>query len=951
MKKIILLSLLLITCLSGMAQVADVYSSRQVPRSGGSQNNQTTHFANVAFDFNARLPHDTLFSIHGAKDTAGYVMFNTKIHKIGVYLGSGAWDTLATSINVRNGLSNVGGVLEFGGSPILHQTDIGLNTILNFNIGPAGEVNFVDSLNSANILSIRNQEIQYSDTALNKILISPSFIHMRNIDDTFDLDISAAGIDFSAQNGNRVFAADTTQFFWAGGPTTDIQLYPGYFELNTLHGAGIVMNDSAFYMRDTSGHGFYNIGDHLYDSNSVPYLKATDAAAFMTLGTPNQTVTQVPSFNNGLTTSGPLTLFGLNGADPNSGSGIAVNLLGYEIGGGQFPVAATVNNVFISTAGIFTENLPAQFSSGLQSFTTPSGSNDVVRLSDLSAYVTASGNNHLIGINTIDDLILPNGLISHGGINETGDIQVAGDVLSHNMTTNVLFLGTGSGGSEIRFIGGPDYNMSMNFSPATSKFQLYWPSLSTEIFSVDTLGLVEAKGYSIPSGTNNEILLADGTTTALSNIAFLAANQTFSGINKFNNEFFTSTNLAGVSLGTIARGLPGQLLLGNNISNGMGEVNLVSYAPFSPAGIGGFHLAVVDTLGVKKDLMDINGFTGDVTLYNKLVVNNLPANSAVNNKIIEEDQVTPGLFVTRTNLQARYDFLPDTTGNDGLFLKYDKTSHSILWASVGGGGGGVSSYNSRTGAVVPVAGDYATLTETLTHKDLTDVTNSFPIVNSNVGSFGNATHVPSYTVDGNGRITAASNVAITFPTYTADNGLSFSGSDFSIDHSFGNTWSVKQSVEIDNLGTTKSAGFETINTQAATSSQKQISPMFSMIGQGWNSSTSSSESAGIQFYVSPTIVSGAAPTAIFSMRSILGGSGGVTMFTVDSPGNFQTSGTFVSGHYTVSTLPTTSFGAAIGVGTSAIVTDATSPTYGATVSGGGSVVARVLWNGSNWVCE
>jgi hypothetical protein len=51
--------------------------------------------------------------------------------------------------------------------------------------------------------------------------------------------------------------------------------------------------------------------------------------------------------------------------------------------------------------------------------------------------------------------------------------------------------------------------------------------------------------------------------------------------------------------------------------------------------------------------------------------------------------------------------------------------------SAHGGGGGVTSFNTRTGAVVPVAGDYASLTETLTNKDLTSGTNTFPTFNQN----------------------------------------------------------------------------------------------------------------------------------------------------------------------------------------------------------------------------
>lgn len=48
--------------------------------------------------------------------------------------------------------------------------------------------------------------------------------------------------------------------------------------------------------------------------------------------------------------------------------------------------------------------------------------------------------------------------------------------------------------------------------------------------------------------------------------------------------------------------------------------------------------------------------------------------------------------------------------------------------------------------------------------------------------------------------------------------------------------------------------------------------------------------------------------------------------------------------YTVSTLPTP----ASGTGWLAAVSDATSPTYGGALTGGGSTFALALWNGSAW---
>ena len=89
---------------------------------------------------------------------------------------------------------------------------------------------------------------------------------------------------------------------------------------------------------------------------------------------------------------------------------------------------------------------------------------------------------------------------------------------------------------------------------------------------------------------------------------------------------------------------------------------------------------------------------------------------------------------------------------------------------------GVTSFNSRTGAVSPASGDYnfSQLSGTVTSAQMpafsgdvnsTSGTTTLTLgtVNSNAGSFGNAVNVPTFTVNGKGLITAASNTAITFP--------------------------------------------------------------------------------------------------------------------------------------------------------------------------------------------
>lgn len=72
--------------------------------------------------------------------------------------------------------------------------------------------------------------------------------------------------------------------------------------------------------------------------------------------------------------------------------------------------------------------------------------------------------------------------------------------------------------------------------------------------------------------------------------------------------------------------------------------------------------------------------------------------------------------------------------------------------------------------------------------------------------------------------------------------------------------------------------------------------------------------------------------------------GGSDLLTVDTSGNMVLFGTVKLKSYTVATLPTGT------VGQMAYVTDASSPSYNSTVSGGGAVNIPVFYNGSNWVC-
>jgi len=96
MKKLLLILTLLLPVLASAQQ--DIWASKPVaqPSSSPSFNKQAIHYANLVADWDLRIPHNTTFTISNAKDSAGYLMYNTSINRLGVYLGGGKWDTVST---------------------------------------------------------------------------------------------------------------------------------------------------------------------------------------------------------------------------------------------------------------------------------------------------------------------------------------------------------------------------------------------------------------------------------------------------------------------------------------------------------------------------------------------------------------------------------------------------------------------------------------------------------------------------------------------------------------------------------------------------------------------------------------------------------------------------------------------------------------------------------------
>lgn len=107
MKKLLFISLFLLTIRTVLGQtVPDIVRTPATPSSGSNKNNRTTVDANLYLSQNLRIPRGSAFSLNNAKDSIGYIMFNTTSNRFGVYRGSGTWDTYTTTADITTELGS-----------------------------------------------------------------------------------------------------------------------------------------------------------------------------------------------------------------------------------------------------------------------------------------------------------------------------------------------------------------------------------------------------------------------------------------------------------------------------------------------------------------------------------------------------------------------------------------------------------------------------------------------------------------------------------------------------------------------------------------------------------------------------------------------------------------------------------------------------------------------------
>jgi len=135
-----------------------------------------------------------------------------------------------------------------------------------------------------------------------------------------------------------------------------------------------------------------------------------------------------------------------------------------------------------------------------------------------------------------------------------------------------------------------------------------------------------------------------------------------------------------------------------------------------------------------------------------------------------------------------------------------------------------------TKAIIPLltahgyttGGGITALTGDVTASGSGSVAATLPTVNSNAGSFGDATHVGTFTVNGKGLITAASNTAITFPV-TLSNSVALTNKDLT---GAGNTFPTFNQSTTGNAATATNltgltTSVATLNNQSGTNTGDQ----------------------------------------------------------------------------------------------------------------------------------
>lgn len=211
--------------------------------------------------------------------------------------------------------------------------------------------------------------------------------------------------------------------------------------------------------------------------------------------------------------------------------------------------------------------------------------------------------------------------------------------------------------------------------------------------------------------------------------------------------------------------------------------NTLNIPTYTLTGLGGISASSTNTITNKSG--NISQWTNDSGYITSNLITSVFSRTGVvtatsgdyNTSLVTENPS----FLYFTNARSIASTLTSYTSGAGTISSSDTILSAIqkLNGNIGAISAGVTSFNSRTGAVVPVTGDYSSLTETLTNKDLTSGTNTFPTFNQNTtgssAKWTTARNLAGNSVDGSADISFTNKFIVQGTTDTGLTNAQFLG--------------------------------------------------------------------------------------------------------------------------------------------------------------------------------
>lgn len=203
MRKLITL-LLLSVSISVQAQTyPDLIRTTPVPATGANKNNRATVDANLKAAGALNIPRFAVNTLNGAKDSIGYIGFNTTLQKFVVYKGGGVWDTYATMADLAGS-----GVTSFNGrTGVVNLTSTDINTALGFT--PENVANKTNTISNSTTLYPSAKGVQdytYGKSYVDSVASARVVVVNAPADTTTDsYDLMQNAINFMAGKGTLRF--------------------------------------------------------------------------------------------------------------------------------------------------------------------------------------------------------------------------------------------------------------------------------------------------------------------------------------------------------------------------------------------------------------------------------------------------------------------------------------------------------------------------------------------------------------------------------------------------------------------------------------------------------------------------------------------------------------------------------------------------------------------------